>query len=121
MEQSAESPEQPDSTPPQSESTPPASENKTVAIVAYLTIIGFIIAIVLNSKDKTALGSFHLRQMMGLAIGSIVCGFIPIVGLFSFFFFIFLWVMGLIAASSGQMKPVPLLGEKFDEWFKNVF
>ncbi len=40
-------------------------EDKTVAIVAYLTLIGFIIAIILNGQKKTALGAFHLRQMLG--------------------------------------------------------
>lgn len=114
MEPSTEIPEQP-------ESTPPASDDKTVAIVAYLTIIGFIIAIVLHGKNKTPLGAFHLRQMMGLVIGSIACSFIPIVGLFAILFFFVLWIMGLISAANGQMKPVPLLGEKFDEWFKTVF
>jgi uncharacterized membrane protein len=30
-------------------------------------------------------------------------------------------IMGLIAAASGQQKPVPLLGEKYQKWFGNTF
>jgi hypothetical protein len=30
-------------------------------------------------------------------------------------------VIGFIAAASGQMKPVPLLGDKYQKWFANTF
>ena len=46
--------------------TPAVPEDKTVAILAYITLIGFIIAIVLHGQKKTALGAFHLRQMLGI-------------------------------------------------------
>ena len=49
--------------------TPPrTAEDRTVAILAYVTIIGFIIAIVMHGSKKTALGSFHLRQVLGLIV-----------------------------------------------------
>ena len=36
-----------------------SSDNgKTVAIIAYITVIGWIIALVMNNKDKTELGSY---------------------------------------------------------------
>ena len=40
-------------------------EGKTVAIIAYLTLIGFIIAIIQHGSDKTKLGAYHLRQVVG--------------------------------------------------------
>ena len=46
----------------------PAKEDTTVALLSYITIIGFIIAIVLHSSKKTALGAFHLRQVLGLFV-----------------------------------------------------
>ena len=30
-------------------------------------------------------------------------------------------VIGLIAAANGRMKPVPLLGEKYEKWFAGTF
>jgi uncharacterized membrane protein len=110
----------------------PASEDRTVAILAYITIIGFIVAIVLHSSKKTALGAFHLRQVLGLiltAIGFGVCvavlAFIPILGwLFigcGWLALLALAVIGLINAASGQMKPVPVLGEKYQQWFPKAF
>lgn len=110
----------------------PAAEDRTVAILAYLTIIGFIVALVLHSNKKTALGSYHLRQCLGLivtglalGIGGIVLAFVPILGWVAMMclwvaFFIF-WVMGLIAAATGQQKPVPVLGEQYQKWFSGAF
>jgi uncharacterized membrane protein len=105
-----------------------STEDKTTAIVAYLTIIGFIVAMILNSSKKTRLGAFHLRQMLGIFLtglaGSMVM-IIPILGWITGFcvwigVFV-LWIMGLISAINGQLKPVPLLGEHYQKWFGNAF
>jgi uncharacterized membrane protein len=115
--------------------TPPpaaATEDRTVAILSYLTIIGFIVAIVLHSSKKTALGAYHLRQCLGLIVSGLALGIagfvlaiIPILGwlamLALWVFFLVLWVMGLIAAATGQQKPVPVLGEHFQKWFASAF
>ncbi|HRH37587.1 MAG TPA: hypothetical protein PK760_04550 [Flavobacteriales bacterium] len=114
-------------------SQPPAQgEDKTVAIVAYLSLIGFIIALILHGQKKTALGSYHLRQTLGI----LICGFalgianfiliwIPIIGWLAiaggFVCIIIMWLMGIIAAANGEMKPTLILGPKFQEWFKNTF
>jgi len=102
---------------------PPAAstaEDKTVAIVSYFSLIGFIVAIVLNSNKKTKLGAFHLRQMLGLILSSIVC-IIPILGWIIFLGLFILWIMGLISATKGEMKPVPLLGGLYQKWFGTAF
>lgn len=110
----------------------PAPEDKTVAIVSYLTLIGFIVAVVLHGNKKTKLGAFHLRQTLGLFVTGLACwvvnimlAFIPIIGWLTIFVvwigLIVLWVMGFIAAASGQMKPVPLLGEHYQKWFGKTF
>ena len=124
-----------DTTPPPPPSlTPevPATEDKTVAILSYLTLIGFIVAIVLHGSKKTRLGTFHLRQSLGLLITAIACwvlniilAFIPIIGWITIIIvwlgLFALWLMGLIAAASGQTKPVPVLGEHYQKWFGSTF
>ena len=112
-------------------SAPPpvvSTEDRTVAIVSYLTLIGFIVAVVLHGNKKTALGAFHLRQMLGLmvlAIGLWVVAVVPLIGwlisLVAWIPLLVLWLMGLIAAAGGQMKPVPLIGEHFQKWFAGAF
>lgn len=104
------------------------SDAKTVAIIAYITIIGFIVAIVIHMNKKTKLGAYHLRQMLGLVLCGIANGVlvvIPIIGWIAapiiWIALFVLWIMGLIAAINGQMKPVPVLGEHFQKWFGTVF
>jgi hypothetical protein len=31
-----------------------------------------------------------------------------------------MWIMGLVNAINGQEKPVPILGNKYLEWFENL-
>ncbi|MCW5898303.1 MAG: hypothetical protein KIT10_03450 [Flavobacteriales bacterium] len=106
----------------------PAGEDKTVAILAYITLIGFIVAIVLHSSKKTALGSFHLRQMLGIVIlgmASYVLIFIPILGWIAIMVLglinLIMWIMGLIAAINGELKPAPVFGPNFQKWFSGAF
>lgn len=114
----------------QSASTPTstAGEDKTVAILAYITLVGFIIAIVMHGSKKTALGAFHLRQMLGIIVlgfASYILIFIPILGWITMAVLgvcnLIMWIMGLIAAASGEMKPAPIFGAKFQQWFGNAF
>jgi uncharacterized membrane protein len=106
----------------------PTGEDKTTAILAYVTLVGFIIAIVLHGQKKTALGSFHLRQMLGivvLGLASYVLIFIPILGWIAMAVLgiinLIIWITGIIAAVNGRMEPAPILGRKYQEWFKNAF
>lgn len=107
--------------------TTDSDEGKTIAIVAYLTLIGFVVALIMNSSKKHPLATFHIRQMLGLlltgfAIGMI--GIIPIIGwlinIVAVFFLLYMWIMGLINAVNGREKTLPFLGEKYAEWFKNL-
>ena len=42
-------------------------KSKNTAIIAYLTIIGAVIAIFMNQEEnKSAFTSFHIRQALGL-------------------------------------------------------
>ena len=118
---------------PTPQPTAPVGEDKTVAILAYITLVGFIIAIVLHGQKKTALGTYHLRQALGLIIAGVglwICGMIlgvvtlgfglllmPVIGIL----LLVAVIMGIVAAANGEMKPNFLLGKKFEEWFKNAF
>jgi len=110
----------------------PVAEDRTVAILSYITLIGFIVAIVIHSSKKTQLGSFHLRQVLGLIVsglGFCVCAFvlafIPILGwlviMAGWITLLVFVVMGFISAATGQQKPLPLVGEYYQKWFANAF
>ncbi len=93
---------------------------KTVAIIAHLTFIGWIIAIIMNSSNKTEVGSFYIRQVLGIFLLGIVCSLIPIVNFIAWILPLVLWIMSLIGSINGNQKPVFLLGEHFQNWFKSL-
>lgn len=99
---------------------------KSAAIVAYLTIIGTIIAYFMNNDVKNPFASFHIRQALGIHItfyllGALVSVFDSWMISFAFWIFIFvLWIYGLVTAIQGEEKPVPILGEQFQKWFSTI-
>jgi uncharacterized membrane protein len=101
-------------------------EGKTTAIISYLTFIGTIIAFIMNQNKQNSFASFHIRQAVGLIILSMFVGFLQryvhfgFVGNILSFGVLVLWILGLISAIQGEEKAIPLLGDKFQEWFKNI-
>ncbi len=102
-------------------------QGKDIALIAYITIIGLIIAFVMNSEKKHAFAQFHIKQSLGIALTGLaisILSIIPFLGwlisFFGFFFIVFLWIMGLMNAINGKEEAVPLLGEKYKEWLKNL-
>lgn len=105
-------------------------QNKTIAAISYVTLIGWIIALIKfkNSPDKSPLVRYHLGQALGLFLVSIllsiaivvVTSIVPAIGLvLSFVSFVplILMIMGIIAALNETCKPLPLIGGMFVEKF----
>jgi len=96
------------------------SDGKNIAIIAHLTLIGWVIAIVMNSNNKTELGSFYIRQMLGLLIIAFITSWIPILNFLVFVVLFIAWLMSLIGAFGGEKKTTFLLGNQFQDWFKSL-
>ena len=94
-------------------------DGKTKAIVAHITLIGWIIALVLNSQEKDEYASFYIRQMLGLLIIGFL-GIIPFLGFIIGIAALVLWIISLIGAASGEQKLVPIVGQYFQDWFKSL-
>ncbi|OGT91631.1 MAG: hypothetical protein A2286_13550 [Gammaproteobacteria bacterium RIFOXYA12_FULL_61_12] len=97
-----------------------AIDGRTIAIIAYLTLIGWVIALVLHLGNKTSLGAFHLRQMLGPMLTALVFSIIPVIGwMLSLVLFAF-WVLGLVTAIRGEQKPLPLIGDLYQQAFRVI-
>ncbi|MBB6499195.1 DUF4870 domain-containing protein [Pedobacter cryoconitis] len=107
--------------------------NKTLSILSYVTIIGWLIAYFSYKKEKTedTLVRYHLEQGLGIFILSallnialrIVSQITPelasalsVLG----YVVIVLWVFGIINAINEQKKPVPLFGKMFEGKFSFI-
>jgi uncharacterized membrane protein len=95
-------------------------DGRTKAIIAHITIVGWIIALILNNNDKDDFARFYIRQMLGLYLTGIVLSLIPRIGLIlSVVLFVF-WIMSLIAAIQGERKETPVLGKYYQDWFRSL-
>jgi len=105
---------------------------KTLSILSYITIIGWIIAFV-KSKDltpKSDLVRYHLKQGFGIflvslivnIILSIVVGIVPSLYFLSYVGYVIfiLWIFGIINAANEQKKPIPLVGKIFEDKFNFI-
>jgi len=106
-------------------------DEKTMGIVSYLTLIGWIIVLA-TRQEKTEYTSFHLRQNAGLIVLSLAIYIVvlmlifvlPFIGLFINLFYIglfVLWLIGFLGAINNEKKPVPIFGNMFQDWFKTMF
>lgn len=105
------------------EQQPYSSNAQLIAIISYLSFIGWVIAFVLYQNDKSELAIYHLRQSLGLNLIGVVgwiIFIIPIIGWLVAILYFVLWLMGLIYAAQGEIKPVPIVGEFFQNLFKTI-
>ncbi len=117
---------------------------QTVAFIAYLSLIGFIIALIQHSSNKTKLGAYHLRQVVGFMVTGVGLGILlfilslpmfgmgyrgaasyaVFIGVVSFVVWVGLLIsiiISFINAISGKDKPAPIFGKLYEKWFANMF
>ena len=107
--------------------SPSGTDPKIVAIISYITIIGWLAALIMNNNDRSSLGSFHIRQALGiylLVAASSMVMIIPVLGwiagMLGYLLVLVLWFIGLVAALNSEEKTVPVFGEQFQEWFQSL-
>ncbi len=81
-------------------------KNKTMAMLAYLV---FFIPLLTEAKDSP-FAKFHANQSLLLLIAYIVLSFIPFLGWLLWIVVFVFWIMGILNASKGEMKELPLIG-----------
>lgn len=102
------------------------NEEKKIAIISHITIIGTVAALIMNSNKKNSFANFHIRQMIGLGLLGLLNQYViksyigvnegMIVAIVLFIF----RIIGFLGALKGEEKKIPLLGDLFQDWFKNI-
>lgn len=82
-------------------------DKKTTSIVAYLTWIGLLIAVLAGDKEGA---KFHVNQALVIWLFSLL-SIIPCIGWIWAIFIFVCWIIGLIAAINQEEKEVPLIGK----------
>jgi uncharacterized membrane protein len=102
------------------------NEGKTLAFVAYLTLIGTLIAFFMNQEKRNTFTSFHVRQALGLGLLYIAIGYIVssldsmMVSMSFWVFFTVLFLYGIFGAITGNLNKIPILGDFFQNLFKTL-
>ncbi len=93
-------------------------EGKTIAIIAYITIIGLLIAFIMNNSKNNEFAKFHIGQSVRVAIlgvANYVLGMLLPSGLWfissiiSLGIFVF-WILGIVNAINLKDEPLPIIG-----------
>ena len=82
-------------------------DSKTTGIVAYLTWIGLLIAILAGDKEGA---KFHVNQALVIWLFSLL-SIIPCIGWIWAIFMFVCWIMGFIGAINQEEKELPLIGK----------
>ncbi|WP_034670530.1 import component protein [Chryseobacterium populi] len=104
--------------------------HKTLAIVSYITIIGWLIVYFSykNQREKNSFVTYHLEQSLGVFVFSLIVSVISgilmsAIPTLSIFFSLIplipliLLVLGIINALNQVVKPVPVIGGYFEKKF----
>ena len=103
-----------------------AEKGKGLGIVAYITIIGVLVAFFMNQEKKNSFVAFHVRQSLGLwlmyfILGYVISGFDSWMLTYSFWiFFTVLFLYGIFGAIIGSANSVPIIGDFFQNIFKSL-
>ncbi len=104
-------------------------DNKTLSIVSYITLFGWLIAFIIGKDKADGALKYHLKQGLGLAVFSLILGIIlrilmtvthiGLLGILGIIPFI-LTVIGIINAANDAQKPLPFIGKMFEDKFSFI-
>ncbi|HIY77053.1 MAG TPA: DUF4870 domain-containing protein [Candidatus Sphingobacterium stercorigallinarum] len=99
---------------------------KTLSIIAYLTLIGWLISYFSNKDRPEDFISYHLNQGLGLLVFSVLLSLalsliisitgLAIIGYVGILPFL-LMIIGMINAANEVKKPLPVIGHYFQNKF----
>jgi len=95
-------------------------EGKTTAIISYLTLIGTLIAYIMNSSKKNEFATFHIGQALRAWLAGIVISIIASIlvsmtgiGVLRYLQYtgLVLAILGFVNAMNGKVEKIPFVGD----------
>ncbi|NMP31566.1 hypothetical protein HII17_08330 [Thalassotalea sp. M1531] len=86
---------------------------RLIAVLGYLTIVGWLVAMLCYGSYKSKLAGFHLRQSLGLIILAALLSFIPLIGWALNIVVAAFWLVSVYHAFKADYYTVPWLGVTF--------
>ncbi len=96
------------------------ANGRTIAMISYFSIIGWVIALLMHGKNPSHLSAYHLRQTLGLLLTWVLLSFIPLIGWLLALPVLILWAYGLYYAFNERMLPIPILGDFYQQSFNSL-
>lgn len=92
---------------------------KNIALIAYLTFLGLIVAYFLNKDKKHPFAQWHIKNMFGLVLFRFAAITLEDydLGFYLYWLSVGLWVISFTMALIDHQKAIPYFSEKFQEWF----
>ena len=100
--------------------TEDVEEGKLLAILGYIIPLVFLVPLI--QKDNH-FSLFHAKQVLLLVLGYVL---VTIIGTFTCIGFVLYLplfafnILGLVFSIQGQYKPLPLIGNWAEDWFKGI-
>ncbi|RMA64513.1 hypothetical protein [Ulvibacter antarcticus] len=96
---------------------------KKIALIAYITFIGMIVAYYMNRDKNFEFAHWHLKNMFGLflllIISQVTQAYINMeIGEVLWVLAFVLWIFSIIMASLNIKRAIPFFSEKFQHWFR---
>lgn len=89
--------------------------SRLVASFAYLTLIGWLLALIVHGEYKSDFARYHLRQSLGLTITAALLSFIPLFGWILNVLVLFIWITSVYSAMAGVKNNIPLLSDMYQQ------
>ena len=81
-------------------------DKKTTGIVAYISVIGLVIALAAGDREGA---KFHINHALVILLFNFLV-LVPYAGRVWAAFMMVRWIMGIVSAAKEEEKPVPLIG-----------
>ena len=99
------------------------NKGQNTAMVSYLTIIGALIAMSMNSQKQNSFARFHIRQAFVIhllfhAFAILVSNYLDFMSFgILWIAYLIMWGHGFWNAIQGKETLTPLVGTYFQKWF----